>query len=360
MNKITQSLTLTLFLAGTIVFTGCEQKVAIESVVHPDGTIDRTVVFTEVDSALITRNVFGINDPNLWKTTVQKFNPEKNDHVNATPQEKVTISFSRHFASVEDANSVMDVSNDTLFRIHSEFEKKFRWFYTYLEYSDTYLKANRFRYLPEDQYFNKEDHAFIDRLPAEGKSISKADSIFLEGLTQKLGDYFSLALFEEHYAILKESMKEANTDKRWHDSLSRHKGEMYASISKIEKEQAVEDAFMIPMLENLKIGFPVESISQNYRDKYKQLKPRIDFMTSIAAETKFTHSIRMPWSLTATNADSVRAEGIYWQPMTIKFLLTDYTMYAHSRKLNVWAVAISFVLIVMTIWMFTRKKPLVN
>src|SRR5690349_13376165 len=106
--------------------SSCEQNIAVESVVHEDGSVDRTIVFAEADSGIVSENIFGISEKNGWETNVSTAPATTSDK-----SKKKTITFTKHFASVPDMNSEMNSSSDTLFKIRSEFEKKFRWFYTY-------------------------------------------------------------------------------------------------------------------------------------------------------------------------------------------------------------------------------------
>lgn len=347
-------------MAGAFILTGllssCEQKVSVESVVSADGAIDRTIILNDADSGKVSNNFFGIRKEDGWKTTIEKNDKPDNDKVKKTSGPKYTITFQRHFASALDANNAMDTGNDTLFRIHSEFRKTFRWFYTYIQYSDTYRKLNLFRQFPMENFFTKEDHDFIARMPAEGSSISKADSVYLELLTDKIGDYFARALYEEHFAILLDVMKKENVEKRWSDSLLIRKGEMFSILSRKEGFDSGEDAFMVALLEDLKIGFPVDKISDAYANAYLRLKPRINFMTAVGTEAKTHHHITMPWDVVHTNADSVNGSSLYWQPMTIKFMLNDFTMSAESRSMNYWAVVVSILVILLTGAVFLRKR----
>src|SRR5690606_22692650 len=152
-------------------------------------------------------NIFNATSSTGWEVT-------------ANPDDKEKFTFRKHFASADEANSEMDREADTLFRIRSTFEKRFRWFYTYTTYSDTYIKVNSFNAVPQEDYFTEEDYAFIDRLPAEGKPISNADSLYLELLNEKFFDrYGSRTLFEELFGYALVALKEGEVPLNWTDSL---------------------------------------------------------------------------------------------------------------------------------------------
>ena len=69
-------------LIACIALSSCEQKVQVESIVHEDGSIDRTIVLVDADSARFNKNMFGITASSGWETDskpgIQKANESKN------------------------------------------------------------------------------------------------------------------------------------------------------------------------------------------------------------------------------------------------------------------------------------------
>ena len=343
--KVFKILTTTIVSVITLwSLSSCEQDIAVESVVHEDGSIDRTVVFPEADSIIVLENIFGINENSGWKTAVSATENEQS--------KKRMVTFTKHFSSVDDMNSEMNSSSDTLFKIRSEFEKKFRWFYTYLKYSDTYVAINRFTEVKTEDYFTPEDYSFIQRLPAEGKSISKADSVYLITLNEKIYDHFAIrGLYEDQFRSLLMSLPEG--DKKWTDTLIANKERMFHMLVQ-NKDDTSDDDFISALADS--VGIPKSLINREAFNKLnKESERTINFMSS-AAEGKYTHSIKMPWSVVDTNADSVAGNQLNWQPPVIKFMLSDYTMYAESRQMNYWAVILSATIVVVTVLAFVRRS----
>jgi hypothetical protein len=64
----------------------------------------------------------------------------------------------------------------------------------------------------------------------------------------------------------------------------------------------------------------------------------------------------MPWNLVKTNADSVSGNTVVWRPLVTKFLFQDHTMYAEARRLNVWALVVSGVVVLLTFFVWRRKR----
>lgn len=320
------------FLLGSVVlfaFASCDHDVAMETTVHDDGSLDK-IITLEGDSTKITKNHLGISEAAGWKLVVTK-----KDSVEKKDDKKFVLTFSKHFQSSTEANQQLALPNDTLFRVTSTFEKKFRWFYTYLYYSDTYHAINRLS-LATENYFTEEDYAFIDRLPAEGRSISKADSLYLDRLNQKIYDFYgSRALFELYYSKLELLLKQENKTP-WLDTLKNHKETMYTML--------MENDGVLNILEiegMSKLPLTANQLSQ----LEAEIETRVDFF-SFATNGKYQHTINLPGNIVNTNADSVAGNSLYWRPSATKFLLKDFTLYGESRRLNLWTLLVSIGVIV--------------
>lgn|GEM_PF-543979 len=357
-HMVSKKLSMVYMIPLLALFVRCEQKITVESTVHPDGAIDRTVLFTGVDSSFLNDNMFGLRPGDGWEAEMERMTETPDANVKETPRPKYTVRFQRSFTSAGQANKTMDTPDDSLFRIRSTFHKRFRWFYSYIDYTDTYASINRFRHFPQSDFFAAEDFAFIERLPASGRSISKADSVYLEFLTAKIYDHYMIAaVYEEHLTALEQAMKKNKLAAHWFDSLQHYRGVMFSWLSKDEPEDdAFEDAFFLQMLDSLNIGFPTESVAADYQQSYSSIKSRLDFMIAAAGGAKFTHIINMPWDVVDTNADSVSGSTLYWRPLPIKFMLGDYVMQGTARRLNYWAVILSAVVIVIAIAAFIKRK----
>jgi len=334
-----------------ILIMGCENPMRMETVVHEDGTLDRTIVLEEADSAKITNNIFGISAATGWKVTTQK-SPHLSD---SATSEKMQISFEKSFLSSAEMNKELDPESDTLFKVQSSFEKKFRWFYTYIRYSETYKPIDRFKLIKADDYFTKEDKMFIDRLPGEGMAVSKADSFYLEQLNEKIFKYYAnWGMFEEQMQILREVLQRNANYKNWLDSLKLEETMRMIYESVGDDELRGDKEFAQKMADSLKINLP-QSAANDFRVLSKDLNSRIDFM-SFVQNGSITNIIEIPWSIVSTNADSVAGNKLYWRPLPTKFVIQEYEMYAESRKLNWWAVGVSLALVGLAAFSFLKRK----
>lgn len=333
-------------LLALILLTACENPITFKTVVQEDGSLDKTIVLDKTRKGYVEQNYFGINEQNGWMVEVVEDESEKDNH-------QYRIAFSKHFNSVDDANNELDRPVDTLFQIQSTFEKKFRWFYTYIYYAETIRPINRFTLTPIENYFTQEDFAFIDRLPGEGTAISKADSVYLEVLNEKISDRFAkMAMFDEVNDMIKIVIMNNNLDKRWLDTLERNKEFIYQLI-----DDPKSDNFLPGQIADT-LGIPIDhdQVQKDFDALTKKFESRLNFMSYAYDGGKYLNEIHLPWKIINTNADSVVQNVAVWKPLATKFALRDYTMYAECRQMNLWAVLISVGIGVLTLWLFIKKR----
>ncbi|MEO7988443.1 MAG: hypothetical protein ABI663_02820 [Chryseolinea sp.] len=332
---------------GMMILSSCERPMTLGTKVYEDGTFDKTIVFEKADSSLVQQNVFGINAQHGWSTSVEERSKQKKDN-----KDRFHITFNKHFNSIEEMNVELNSSSDTLFQIKSTFERKFKWFYTYIRYTETFTPINRFKMLPITDYINKEDFQFIERLPSEGSSISKADSVFLQTLNEKIVDqYANMAIFNEQYDILIRLLKKNNMEEGWFDTLARKRDYIYNHIDKMKGDPSLA----MEMADSLQIPLPREKAKKDAAELSKDFNSRLSFM-GFAKDGKYRNAIDMPWQVVETNADSVSGNKLFWHPVATKFLITNYVMYAESRKLNIWTLVVSAIFLVATAFVLLRKR----
>jgi hypothetical protein len=334
-------------LAILLCFAACEHNVSMETTVHEDGSLDKTIILEVEDT---TKNFLGIGPHSGWEMKSVSIEDSAKEKIKESKKWRVT--YQKKFTSAEEANQALAAETDSLFKVSSKFEKKFKWFYTYLYYSDTYHKLNRMA-LPPDDYIAKEDYDFIERLPAEGSLISKADSVYLAELHKKIFDVYGLrAIFEMYYSLNEKLLTESGLEIRWLDTLQSHKERMFDALS---EDQNLPDDYLYKAMDSIGIPFPYEKMQARYESLNGECEAKMNFINH-ASEGKYTHIINMPWPIVKTNADSISDKQLRWSPPSIKFLLKDYTLYAEARKPNYWAFALSVTIFIITGYLFVRRK----
>ena len=360
--KTIKTILLPLIAFGAVwLLSGCDHSVETTTVVHEDGSLSKTIMLTGVDSSQVSENYLGISPETGWDHTLSRVPDKDGDGTD------LRITFTKEFPDVDAVNAELNRDTDTLFQTETQLQKKFRWFYTYLEYSETYRKADRFRKTDPSTYFTPEEFAFIERMPARGSKVSESDSLFAEELNKKIFDVYSMeAILDEHFDYIENSLDNYGLPDRAKEKLK----EMRPEFVKILTDEDGDDDSPFPeqdelallnLVDSLVTPLPRPQIDEEYLTFSAEFDKRLNFMSWVSDGT-FTNHVEMPWTIVETNADSIAGNRMTWEPPLMKFLITDYTMYATSRKMNVWAIAISAIFIIATLIMliFGRKKKVVG
>ena len=187
-------------IAIFLLIMGCDHQVDMITHVNEDGSLSKRIEIENTDESNADKNYFGISPENGWEVVNKVIEPEgkvKKSH---------TI-FYKEFDSVESYNEDLNSSVDSMFQMEATFQKQFRWFYTYLSYTETIKAADRFENIRQSDFFIPEEYAFIERLPAEGDSITVADSVFAEALSKKIMDVYGIrGILEDHYAFFEQKI----------------------------------------------------------------------------------------------------------------------------------------------------------
>lgn len=350
----------------------CDHEIISETVVHPDGSLDKTFIFQSTDSAK-SHNLFGVHEANGWSRTSARvpFPVQSSDHASGdsvqtntasgessgqskiSPRKKYGIQYTRTFNSAEEVNKELNIPSDTLLQIRTSFEKSFRWFYTYITYSESYQPINKMKF-PLTNYLTREDSSFIARLPAEGHLMSKADSLQFESLREKLFDkYGTEAIKHAFMEIMKQIMDEQGLSPAWNDTLARHIDRIFA---RMQAQNDIGDDYLPKAMDTL--GIPLDTATSNARFRVlsKAFERRLTFISD-AYDGKYQNTIEMPGEVVRSNADSVAGNRLFWRPSSMKFLVMEYTLQAESRALNPWAIIVSLAFLLLTVLLFLRKRP---
>lgn len=334
---------LLLAISALWLFASCEHQMTSETTVHADGSLDKKYVFQNRDSA---SNIVGLSTGQGWRKTVSVV-----DTASKVNSGRYITSYEKSFASVDDANHELAGTTDTLLRITSVFEKRFRWFYTYLRYSETIHAVNWLRMKPDD-YLVPEDYAFIERLPAEGKPISKADSYYLGELNKRMyDDYGMRAIFEEYIDLSVQLLSDHRVDGKWLDTLRAHKDGLFAKM----KSEEIDMKDFIHIMDSIGVPLDTAVMAADFRPRNRLLEKKIGFI-STASEGKYKFIVHLPWTVIETNADSVSGNTVVWSPPPIKFLVKDYTMQSESRNPNYIIWLLSGAIIVSTLYLLFRSQ----
>jgi hypothetical protein len=359
MKRITQSTIIIILLLFT---AACGIDYTITTRIFPDGSCERTMT-ARLDSSDLKDDLFFIPIDSSWeKQTVWELDTMQKKKI-------AIVTVKKRYSSVEEMNSEFyeegAISETQNIRI--ELKKKFRWFYTLYRYEETYIQHFPFRNFPLTNYLNEEEiAAYIYEDPA-------ADSIYYAGkdslekkamenkLDQQTAKYIADNIFEELYKeIIRTSEKSSSS---FFDSINLPEEKenlsdaLYSNFTFIG--EAESDTCARQLLHKLDSLYDThvftdlvnsDSLAFNTFDT----KLKLDFFSP--ANEDYEHFVELPGVLLNTNANAIIEGKPQWKFDLMRYVFSDYTMWAESKKTNKWAFAVTIAIIILAVILPLLRK----
>ena len=281
----------------------------ITTKINSDGSCERIItVKSDSKNGEGNDNLFPLDK--TWKKTTSQ-NPD--DSL------KYVETYSKKFNTVDDLNAWL--KKNSSFKIEAALENKFRWFYTYFTYTETYKMTNPFKQLPLENYFSKD----------EIKKLKDGD--INDELSKKLDKYGAACMLNELFDSLSVEMKKypemnpgllKENESRLSEVLSQSGDEFKTFMEELEK------------IYNTKTVWELE-------DETGRIIAAIEKKAAALWEiqSSFTNNVVMPGLLLDTNSKQVEGNKLTWKIEAIYFTYTDYKMTAESRAANEWAMILT-------------------
>jgi hypothetical protein len=367
-----------IFAVAVLLFGSCEKaEYNMYTKINTDGSCYREIC-TTADSVFMVGDTVKCNPlpillDKYWIISWQYITPEvhtnwpvknwRNDTIKK--DEKVSITVGRNYNSVEEMGSNFRFNNISWGKLNIKynFEKKFRWFYTYYCYSEVYPEINKFKKIPLSKYLSNE----------EVEIYFKGNTFFLEGLngeemldrlkniSKSVNIWLNRNLYEESYQILSNNL---NLLENYSVSKTRFlsiKDSVYNTyICKVlNKEEPVEFGSELDPIKALDYYLKTNAFSKMESKNDTFLKnefEHIDLFTEYFNK-ELNYSLEMPGKIINTNSKIYDGNKIIWKIDAYRFAVSDYKIYADSRKANVWAFIVSGIVLVLALFsIFWRNK----
>ncbi len=359
-----------------VITNSCIDYYKISTKINPDGSLERTITVVGDSSSIFEGNLV-IPTDSSWEISTRWFYEKPND---TTSDRKYEYTATRLFKNHQELNDYLKVESDTttLINIETNFQKKFRWFYTYFRYTETYKKSFPFNYFPienfltdkELSYTYRDDYIYVREKDSliflsdleQMPQLNHEDSLRMEELENeillKLSAFMGKNTFEAYFNFLCHELQSKAPEKSHY--LNQHKDSIYQD-AKTDYVFDLDNLFS--ETKNSKEPLEALSLAINYNeDSIKSLNP--EAFQNLNTKTKnigalflesetIKNSASMPGLLINTNADSISSERIFWNFNEKWFLTKDFQLYTESRTVNKWAFIVTgFFVLLIIIFLF--------
>ncbi len=351
--------------AGIVLLTACDHgNTEMLTRINADGSCYRELTINRDSSFLAgdttKKNPFPAIIDSSWLLVFKSKNGTVNEPYIKGKTYSVDTALNTQITARKNYASVKDLG---MFRLNNtdwdtlatkiKFRKKFRWFYTYYEFSETYPKVNPLKRIPVAKYLSEEE---ITTLYGENTKLYKGRNgleikDLLESIEGKANAWLSRSYYEEIYKIMLanyQNFKGLPVDSA---TLAQAKDSIYrlnkdsTHFDNFDPEELFDKYFKTKAFTNSNI---VKKLEENF-DK------QMPNFTKYFGET-LNYKLAMPGKIIKSSTPVIKGGTLCWTVDANRFFFTDYTLEAKSRKANIWAFVITGILILLAGVSFGVKK----
>ncbi|MBP1663406.1 MAG: hypothetical protein H6Q19_546 [Bacteroidetes bacterium] len=360
-----------------LLLAACKQSSEMLTVINSDGSCYREITVNADSSMMVgkTQPAFVAETDSSWTLswkysnedaihtdfplTAQKYDSiirnHKRDTINGG---SLQIIARKDFSSVKEMSEKFHyVKQENKPDLNPEyyFEKKFRWFYTYYTYRETYKKLLLNFPVPLEKYLKEEEaNYWFNGSPDITKGMTGMEARdYLGDLENNFNnwllDNYRTRTFDE---IVKNYGKMKNPPVTKEKLFS-----LMDTIVPLGKLSVDDDKNDLEKMLNEYFKTNAFSVFWNGKDSIMK-KTEDNFSETLGATLGFDnlqYKLRMPGKTLKTTASVAGGDTLEWKISSNRMITGDYVIEAQSRKTNTWAFILTAVIICIAIGSFAYK-----
>lgn len=341
-----------LFLFSILILpflAGCPQRKTVLTTINKDGSCVRTIgnfdlrKFSSIDSLI---HDLPIPIDRSWSL----------DTINDS-----TAMLYQRFESIDALNKMYSNDKSELSRCKRkvELKKEFRWFYTGFKYYETYggvlteiPLSNYLLELEVSALISNDTEKYLENTTLERKSRKALSDNIEERLGFWLNDCIYSMAFDEIVSMADSMhlMAKENYD------LLVMKDTIKQQVEKVDKRIISFDNEEQLGMEDLAVliskSFNLDTVSMNILTdevRHASLDEKYEDEILFGFMEDYDHNIIMPGLLIDTNAEVIKGDTLNWDITAVKYIGSDFVMYAESRITNTWAYIVSGIIVLIAV-----------
>ena len=282
----------------------------------------------------------------MTDTVVNEYNSLKN---------RKYITINKKFKSLNDLSA--DLRADIIFPVAKETLKKhFRWFYTYYDFTGTYPELTDKGSIPLDDYLNKSEQRFF--LQGDLSAYRGMNGIELkeelDDIESRFLKWYNRSIYWENFDVI---LYYAAAEFR--SKLPTIKDSLYSIFEKRNLEETnMKDVCLV-----LDDYFSTDHFSrlhnENGLEMNNKLEKRWNVVNSLLAYY-IQYELVLPGKIMTANTDLQNDGTLQWNINLYRFLADDYALTAQSRTINLWAFAVTLLLILFSVYCFMKNERIMG
>jgi hypothetical protein len=324
---------LALFL---LAMSGC-LEVETTTQVNPDGTLIRTEVLSG-DTASVMHARFIAAVDSTWSVATEY-----------TQKGEVSRKAVKTFGSVQDLNQALQGIPDSTLQIQGTFERKFYWFFTEFRYREKYLKYNPFDRIPLAEYISRDELDQFYHQGLEKHFSSRGDSLASVGTGKRFDEWRARNIFAAYFEEFLKGVQALNDPQFPASVVESHKEELYQKGNRWLQAGGMDT--LLGVFQQVLKTPSVRQAAQANIVGFTVFRRRLAFVEEMMS-LPYRTSIVLPGLITDTNAPTIEGNRSSWKEIMAFAYIGDFDIWATSRIVNWWAVAIGGALVLASVVLF--------
>lgn len=339
-----------LLLLMVLITAVCKREITVETVINPDGSLVRSIS-TENDTTEVPETTYPFPPADDWRINMNKqvkidtiFHESKIDTIK--PDTSYIITATKIYASVTELNQDINIETDSIW-INSmvQWEKSFRWFYSFYSYKETIESIFPFKTIPLEEKFTEQEIAWIKA----GNDTADIDD--------RLDEWIMQSIFTEFFQAFQSCMREKPQYPRSGIAREAKRDSLYRRVMQYEFLDDAKDSFSEYFIKQVNdiYGVPVPDL----KPILAPLEIKLDrfFATAVSGtHEEYIFRVQIPGQIYDANADQLKNGYAQWTFTNGRLIPCNMVIWVKSRSLNAIPLILSILIIGGSIIILIRLR----
>lgn len=325
----------------TFTFSSC-RDINVSTIVNKDGSFTRIVEIIG-DSADVFKSGLPYKIDESWNTDFRKDTLENDNYI---------LTYSKSYKNSDILNEELKSDTRWVKDLKREINvtKRFGFFYTYLEYSESIEAANPFTRLDYNNYFTEED---LNWVFGKKVALTSQDSIICEKVDDKVEDFLEKAFAEEIITALQEGVQKLNHPSLPLSQIEEFRDSIISFAADFDLDPTILFVDYFAGLTNNPNALQLKEINP---ESYYEIDKKLKFLTELIFQEDYTVIVEMPGIITNTNSLEINGNSVRWKANSIANLFIDYEMEVESRVINKWMFILTGIILLSLVILIIIKS----
>lgn len=355
-----------IILAVMMLINGCLDY-EITTQVYPDGRIERYFKVSGDYDMINEESSITLPADSSW---VIKTWWELDDSSKNKPDSVYVYTARKTFNNYKELNEELKNPSNIYNKVNIkvDLKRKFRWFYTFIEYSEIYQRHFPYDYLPSEDFLTEEEIRYelsdeddyrynpvTDKLEPTAEAdtsivLTKKDSarakVLDKDIESRFDEWQEQNVFEDYCDALSKVLSKKNPD-AYHLMINQ-KEAFFDSLNlqgapgdDTEQEELIK--YIIPRTTNF-LNISENDINPSENPEIQSFFDRLGFLDLNMYYT-YDHKTILPGKIIQTNSTLLENGNSTWKFKLKDFYNSDFEMMVESRIVNNWAIVVSIIVV---------------